>query len=376
MAIILSIVPYKIFPAKVGGQKGIALFNEYIAKETTLLCVTIQSNNPVYAKGYTVLNVLSNAAFRYINPVYFFTILKLIRQYKATHLLLEHPYYGWLGILLKRFGRVKLIIHSHNIESLRWKGLGKWWWKILAWYECRTHRAANYNFFIHDEDRNYAITQFQLNPKKCITVTYGIEWNTPPTATERNRCKVFLQQQHQLAADKRIFLFNGALDYQPNLDAVHHIVEKINPLLLSSGFSYTIIICGRGLPGSMNELKAYQDKNIIYAGFVDDITVYFKGADIFINPITDGGGIKTKLVEALGYNTKAISTLNGSIGVGVTETGGQLTIVPDNDWTGFVNEMMQPVETRQNIPESFYTKFYWGNIAKKAAEFIESPGDE
>ncbi len=370
MAIILSIVPYKIFPARVGGQKGIALFSEYLAKEIKLICITVRSNDPTYANGYTVLNVLSNATLRYINPFYFFKISTYLRQYKATHLLLEHPYYGWLGILLKKFTGVKLIIHSHNIESERWKTLGKWWWKILWRYEKITHRIADYNFFIHDEDRDYALQQFQLKPAKCLTVTYGIEWNEPPAATERNRCKAMLQQQHQLAPDKRIFLFNGALDYKPNLDAVYNILHKINPLMLSSGFSYTIIICGRGLPAVLKELKDFNNKNVVYAGFVDDITVYFKGADVFINPLLDGGGIKTKLVEALGYNTSAISTQNGSIGVSVGETGGLLTVVPDNDWEAFTRQMMKTTGMEQTIPASFYDKFYWGNIAKKAAAFI------
>ena len=107
MPTILSLVSYKIFPAKLGGQKGIALFNEYLAKETNLICATVKSNDPAFAKGYSMLNVLSNSSFRYINPFYFFTISKLIKQYQVTHLLLEHPYYGWLGILLKWITGVK-----------------------------------------------------------------------------------------------------------------------------------------------------------------------------------------------------------------------------------------------------------------------------
>ena len=174
MPTILSLVSYKIFPAKLGGQKGIALFNEYLAKETNLICATVKSNDPAFAKGYSMLNVLSNSSFRYINPFYFFTISKLIKQYQVTHLLLEHPYYGWLGILLKWITGVKLIVHSHNIESTRWKSLGKWWWTILWQYEKCTHRRANYNFFIQDDDRAFAIKNFKLNVDKCTTATYGM----------------------------------------------------------------------------------------------------------------------------------------------------------------------------------------------------------
>jgi len=54
---------------------------------------------------------------------------------------------------------------------------------------------------------------------------------------------------------------------------------------------------------------------------VDDITLYYKGADMLINPVMDGGGIKTKLVEALGYSMNVVTTTSGAIGVPLTITG-------------------------------------------------------
>ena len=372
MATILSIVPYKIFPAKVGGQKGIALFNRYFAKEISLVSVSVKSNDPLYAEGYTMLNVLADAPTRYINPLNVFVIKKIIKQYNATHLLLEHPYYGWLGVLLKWMTGVKLVIHSHNIESLRWKTLGKWWWPVLWQYEKCTHRMANYNFFIQDADRQLAIEGFRLSPEKCVTVTYGIEWNAAPSRQEREKCKQWLQQQHDIGNNRCILLFNGTLNYKPNLDALHIILEKINPLLLLSGLEYTIIICGRDLPDSLNGLEAYSGKNVVYAGFTEDISVYFKGADIFINPVVDGGGIKTKLVEAIGYGTRAVSTENGSIGVTKEDTGDLLHITGNAGWQEFAAAIIHASQSPvPGVPVSFFEKFYWGNIAKKAAAFIQ-----
>jgi len=87
-------------------------------------------------------------------------------------------------------------------------------------------------------------------------------------------------------------------------------------------------------------LVNYKEKNIIYAGFVDDINLYFKGADIFINPVIDGGGIKTKVVEALGYDLSVISTQSGAIGIPEEITGGKLLVLPDNDWTEFARKII------------------------------------
>src|SRR6478736_6000672 len=111
---VLSLVSYKFLPPDMGGQKGIAFFNRYLSKETDLYCVTIKENEEVYKEGYPVKNILSNSQLRYINPFYFFTLRRIIKENHITDLIIEHPYYGWLGVLLKWFCRVRLTVHSHN----------------------------------------------------------------------------------------------------------------------------------------------------------------------------------------------------------------------------------------------------------------------
>ena len=103
----------------------------------------------------------------------------------------------------------------------------------------------------------------------------------------------------------------------------------------------------------MNELKDYADQNIIYAGFVDDISIYFKGVDVFINPVTDGGGIKTKLVEALGYNLNVVSTMNGAIGVDEKICNGKLFVCENDDWQTFADFMESALYFQNNITRIF-----------------------
>ena len=367
---ILSLVSYKFLPPDMGGQKGIAFFNRYLSKKTNLLCVTTEENGINQAEGYPVKNILSNSKLRYINPYYFFTLSQIIRENKITHLIIEHPYYGWLGMLLKWFCKVKLIIHSHNMEALRFKDMGKWWWGILWHYEKFTHKNADYSFFIHDNDRNYAIENFKLNPQQCTTVTYGFELMNAPSAEDKRSAREIICKTHGIPLTEKILLFNGTLGYKPNLDALNNILEKINPLLLTAGnFKYKIIICGNKLPAAYKGLIDYKEKNIIYAGFVDDINLYFKGADIFINPVLEGGGIKTKVVEALGYNLSVVSTRSGAIGIPEEITGSKLFIVDDNNWENFTANMLS-AKTDAQIPDDFFKHFYWGFVVEKAINAI------
>jgi|SRR5690348_4444657 glycosyltransferase involved in cell wall biosynthesis len=371
MSNVLSIVSYKIFPAKFGGQKGIANFNEYFSRHQNLFCITVQANDPK-AAPYKVFNKLSNRRLRYINIFYFGMLKKIIKENTISHLIVEHPYYGWLGLLLKKFCGVKLIIHSHNIESERFKTTGRWWWKLMRQYEKYIHHKADFTFCINENDRQYFINKYKIKEEKTAVITFGISWNKPPLQDERRKAKEELLKKFSLNNDAILFLFNGALHYQPNLEAVKNIAEKINPLFIKKNIAYKIIICGKGLPANMNGLEDYKASNIIYAGFVDDIDLYFKGADVFINPVTDGGGIKTKLVEALGFDLNAVSTANGAIGIDEKICNGKLLVSENADWQSFSDNMLTAANLHPSIGESFYQQFYWDNIATKAAKIIES----
>ena len=369
MANVLSIVTYKILPPKLGGQKGIALFNEYFSKEEDLFCFTIRNNDPSLAP-YRVYNILDNGKLRYINPFYFSSLKKIIKHNNISHVIVEHPYYGWMALLLKKYCKIKVIVHSHNIEAERFKTVGRWWWKIFWYYEKWVHNKADFTFCITQQDRQYFQKQYQLPFEKTTVITYGISWNTIPSLMEKSEAKSNLLKRYSISGSTHLFLFNGTLDYQPNFIAVKNIVEKINPLFMQKGIPYKIIICGKGLPGEMNELKEYAGKNIIYAGFVDDITEYFKGADVFINAVTDGGGIKTKLVEALGYNMNAVSTYNGAIGVEKEICNGKLYLSENEDWQTFANNMQNCLNNNNNVSSAYFNHFYWKNIAAKAAVII------
>jgi polysaccharide biosynthesis protein PslH len=366
MAIVISIVSYTFLPARTGGQKSIALFNKYFSRHVRFTCISTRNNDPAHANGYELLPLLSGSPLRYINILLLFRIRSVIKERQATHLLLEHPYYGWLGILLKWITGVKLVVHSHNIESLRWKTLGKWWWPIIRQYEKWTHRKADYNFFITKEDRAFAIEQYGLLAQRCSTITYGIEQNAPPGPQELMKAREFLRMRHAIPASNTILLFNGAFGYAPNLDGLQKIVSIINPALQQlDQFPYTIVICGKDIPDAFRQQPI---PNMVFAGFVDDVSIYFMGADVFINPVTDGGGIKTKLVDALGYNLNSVSTSNGAIGIDPAICNGKLII--RDGWSSFTEGIKEMAGYKADIPQQFYDNFEWSNITREAVRIL------
>jgi glycosyltransferase involved in cell wall biosynthesis len=283
--------------------------------------------------------------------------------------MIEHPYYGWLAWLIKRSAKVTWIVHSHNIEFQRSRSIGRWWWPALKWYERWVYRKADLVFFISGDDRYAAISELGIDEKKSFVITYGVEISEPPS--DNQECRTFICDKHGIDSRDVIMLFNGALYHHSNYEPVQIITEIINPLLLShKSLRYKIIICGKGLPESFDELKSYRDKNIIYAGFVEDISIYFKAADIFLNPIVTGAGVKTKAIEAIAYNCTVVSTELGALGLNRDACGEKLHVVSNNDWKAFAGKVIEQSTQNARTGGSFYEHYYWGNIAQKVVKIL------
>lgn len=361
---VLVIAPYPYLPYFSGGQKFIARFLHYLGGATALTVVSTKGNDAAMADTYRLLPLLGQSSFRYADIRLIGKLSRLIREEKFDTIIWEHPYYWWLASRVKKRTGIKTLIHTHNIEYQRFRSLGKWWWPILRTYEKRCFRKADGLFFITPEDKKFAIESWQIAPEKCYDLPFGVEISGHPP--DKALYKQELLHQFQLPGNTRLILFNGVLSYKPNLDALKVILDTINPVLLEQkDLAYRIIICGKNLPEEWNKLSAYKDKNVIYAGFVKKIEPYFLGADLFLNPVQLGGGVKTKMVESIAYGTTVVAVQSGATGLDSTTCGNKLIVVPDNDWTAFAQAVLHHLSDLSRTPASFYDAFYWENIIRR-----------
>lgn len=366
---VLVIAPYAYIPYFSGGQKSIAQFLDYLGMQTDLLVVSVKENDFTLAKTYRAIPLLKKGFTRYIDLSLVRKISDIVRENNISTVIWEHPYYAWLAFRVRKKTGVKTIFHTHNIEYMRFRSTGRWWWPILRWYEKRCFRKADTIFFISKEDMDFATGKWNIPPQKCVQLAFGVEIAQHPD--DRAACRNELLRLHSIRPEERILLFNGLLNYKPNLDALKVILDHINPALMKTGFRYKIIICGKGLPESFNNLADYASANIIYTGFVDDILLYFKGADMFLSPILSGGGVKTKMVEAIAFGTTVIATENSAMGIDRAACGEKLLVIPDHDWNAMVNAIVQYPAKETTTPESFYNMYNWKKIVEKAVSVIQ-----
>jgi glycosyltransferase involved in cell wall biosynthesis len=357
---VLAIAPYPYLPFFSGGQKFIAGFYEHLGRSVDLTVISAAGNDPSLASSYKLLPVLKRSFSRYYDLSLVRKITREIQTNGYDTIIWEHPYFAWLARRIKRNTGIKTILHTHNIEYRRFKSTGKWWWPILKRYERSFFQEADLVLFISDEDKAFAINQWKLEPAKCVDVPFGIDISSYPN--DRKAARLLVEEKYGIPPNTRIFLFNGLLNYRPNFEALKNILEKINPLLLSRHIQYRILVCGKGLPSSLRGLEDWKDKNVIYAGFVDDIATYFKAADVFLNPVLSGGGVKTKMVEAIAFGTTVVSTETGSVGIRREVCAEKLKIVKDSDWKCFADLIETSASEDQPTPAGYYRFYHWEGI--------------
>lgn len=363
---VLGLVSHKVFPAQMGGQKCVAGFYAHLNKKIPVILAAAKENSVPEDHQYPVLPFLYNHWWGFMNLFRLYRLRKLIKEKKINIIIIELSYFGWLGLLLRRITKVPVIMHSHNIESLRFRDLQRSWWRLYEFYEKRVHRKVDHSFFITEEDRDWAITHWQLSPKKCSVITYGTEIQQPAKVEEKQFYRNQLLVKYSLDASTRLFYFNGSLNYLPNTDALRIIINELIPLLHSVDFRFRIFVSGVHLSEQWKQaLASYPE--MIYIGFSNDLTPIYQGADCFINPVTLGAGIKTKLVEALANNLPSISTKAGAKGMDAKMIGGRLFLVDDYDWYRFAAAMVKmDLSKIGNTSDSFYREFNWDTIIEKA----------
>lgn len=365
---VLGIISYKVFPAQMGGQKCVTGFYDHLAMHTKVV-LAVAKENEVTANDTgkpEIQSFLYHHKWGFANLRYVFRLRKLIKQSSIDVICIEHSYLGWLGVLLRYLTKKPFIIRSHNIEAHRFRDMHKPLWRVYRWYEKWVHQKADHSFFITEEDRHWALAHYRIDPSKCTTITYGTDITEALPDHQRALFRNQLVADNKLHASTKLFLFNGTLDYLPNTDALRIILHELLLPLQSMRLSFRIFICGNRLSEQWQKVLAkYPD--IIYKGFVPDISLYNKGADCFINPVTLGSGIKTKLVEALAYNQPCISAMSGAKGVPEEVAGNRLILVSDYDWLDFARKMysIQP-QTRENVLPAFYQMFNWDTVVQKA----------
>ena len=226
--------------------------------------------------------------------------------------------YAFFSKALKCFpSHVLKIIDTHDVLTDRHKlylrNDEKYnWFSTSASQEKKGLRRADLIIAIQDHEKERFA---KLTDKKAITIGHTVKIIKPNTND----------------LPKSNILFIGSAN-QSNIDAIKYFIDEIFPEISVDFPKASLLVAGP----VVRCLAQYFSETIVNLGEPASLDQTYDIADIVINPIRFGTGLKIKNIEALGYAKPLVTTPTGAEGM---ESGiGSAFLVAD-DVNGFSNSV-------------------------------------
>ena len=118
---------------------------------------------------------------------------------------------------------------------------------------------------------------------------------------------------HDVLVGQSALVFDGTMDYRPNIDAVLWFASEVWPLVRAEWPHSRFYIVGRNPAPEVLALS--EDTGIIVTGAVEDTRPWVAGAEVYVVPMRMGGGVRFKVLQAMSMGCAIVSTPMGSEGI-------------------------------------------------------------
>ncbi len=147
---------------------------------------------------------------------------------------------------------------------------------------------------------------------------------------------------------------------QPNIDSFNWFLREVWPKVYSSNPAACLHVCGN----VCRALQAPERMNISLLGRIEDLSGEYEEAELCVIPLLAGSGLKIKLIEALKYNCRCVSTSWGVQGIRFPEKYGIIVADTANEMGEKILSSLNTAGTvnGQNFLEDFCPENCYGQL--------------
>jgi glycosyltransferase involved in cell wall biosynthesis len=230
--------------------------------------------------------------------------------------------------------------------------------KFLA-YERRLYPQFDLCLAVTESDRRLVLEQMALKPGQVIVTPNGVD-------TQYNHLEDVKPIPNSL-------IFNGALTYNANYDAVAYFLAEIFPLIRQQAPDARLRVTGSTKGVDLDSLRL--DGQVDLTGYLADIRPAVAESWACVVPLRLGGGTRLKILEAMSLGAPVISTAKGAEGLEV-EDGVHLLIAESSDeFAGQVLRVLRSAELRQDLARNAARlvgeKYEWSLIGSGFRQAVE-----
>ncbi len=228
-------------------------------------------------------------------------IVELINKDKISFVFIDTSLYGKLVYQINKKTTAKIFTFFHNCEYEIYRQEYKNTLKRIPILQ-----SVKINEYL---SLKYSRKCIFLTQRDCITC--GNIYNFFPDSyfiTPIALQNTYIRQKNSLHISRqkpKTLLFVGSYFY-PNIRGVAWFINEVLPFI-----NYKLILVGKGFETQTFKEMLNNLSNIDFKGFVDNLDLEYEEADIVVQPVFEGSGMKTKTAECLMYGKPLISTSEG-----------------------------------------------------------------
>lgn len=259
--------------------------------------------------------------------------------------------------LRKMFPQTRIVTFFHNIESaaslsmMRRSSIPAWL-RLLSVYraERQAATASDYRIALSRADEGLMTRLFGVESDAIWPITY-------PPADLAPRPRVI---------EEDYVLFVGGY-YKPNLEAIAYLASRIAPRV-----NKKVVVAGFGLGRIQPEYAGNANLQILDSP--PSLAALYQHASLVLAPIFTGGGIKTKIIEALSYGCQVVASREAAVGFESMSADSLRIASSDGDYINAVNNAL-PIKANPKIIAEYERHFSAEAKARcivDLVEFVES----
>jgi len=169
-------------------------------------------------------------------------------------------------------------------------------------------------------------------------------------------------------------IYNGAVTFGANLDAVRYFATDIYPLLSERITDVKLRVTGRT---NGVDLTGIADcPGIEFAGYVDDIRNVLASSSVCIVPLRQGGGSRLKILESMAAGVPVVSTGVGAEGIDAIDGEHLLIADTPSEFADSVIRILQDRLLADSLASSarkrVEERYSWTALGEQFVDIVES----
>ncbi|MCX7045395.1 MAG: glycosyltransferase [Candidatus Sumerlaeota bacterium] len=228
-----------------------------------------------------------------------------------------------------RYHRLRRRIHPSLIGALNERR--------MAWFEKRFYPLASRVVFLSEQDAQFHRSMDSAS--RCVVFPAAVD---TPSSEFRAPGSGFRVPSSELR-----ILFTGAMDYEPNSDAVIWFSCEIMPLILREAPEAEFIVAGHSPGANIKALEKHGKIRVL--GFVEDLRSLMSEAPVFVSPLRFGAGVKTKMLEAMAMGKAIAATPLSSDGIAARDGEEMLFAEKHDDFAQAVLRLLGDSSLRDRL---------------------------